>query len=67
MDEDQGFDEDEDMDVEDRETPAADVNEMSGPQEKLWVEKYTPRRYTDLLSEEVRFHASTTSSLGLYL
>ena len=55
MEEDQGSDEeDDDIDAEDRVTSDSHTSRTPLPQEKLWVDKYTPRQYTDLLSEEVR-------------
>ena len=41
-----------DDDDDDKENQAPSL-EPEGPQKLLWVEKYTPQRYTDLLSEEV--------------
>ena len=33
---------------------AADIQDLTDNMKSLWVEKYAPRRYTELLSEEVR-------------
>ncbi|XP_053390368.1 chromosome transmission fidelity protein 18 homolog, partial [Mercenaria mercenaria] len=50
LEEDQGFMDDDEE--EDKENHAPSLDEPQGPQKMLWVEKYTPNRYTDLLSEE---------------
>ncbi|WAQ96380.1 CTF18-like protein [Mya arenaria] len=54
-DRDQGFESSEDDDDKENfpnhQGPQSVLN--TGPQRHLWVEKYTPRQYTDLLSEEM--------------
>ena len=42
-----------DDEEEDKENLAPPVGDPLEPQKLLWVEKYSPRGYTDLLSEEV--------------
>ena len=50
---DQGFIDYDDNEDEDKENLAPPAGESLEPQKLLWVEKYSPRGYTDLLSEEV--------------
>ena len=50
-----------DPQVDDDEVEQNQQNEYedeTDPEKNLWVEKYSPKRYTDLLSDEVRSHFS---------
>ncbi|KAL4241036.1 hypothetical protein ACF0H5_001814 [Mactra antiquata] len=49
---DQGFIDDDNDNDDDKENQAPNTSIQLGPQKLLWVEKYTPQTYTDLLSEE---------------